>query len=195
MAQDDGTRRLSDGSSSPAARTIRCFVALQPDEAARERLDQLARRQHGRFPGARRVRRENLHLTLAFVGALEAGRARQVAAGLAAAPKAPFDWTLDAVGAFGGARVLWAGGSHEDLDQLAERVRRILDSLGVPYDRKAFVAHVTLLRKLPREAVREAVHPIEPPILWHAGAPVLLQSRTDAQGTRYLPVAAQPDNG
>ena len=59
------------GKEASLSRT-RCFVALQPDEAALDRLDRLAGEEHARFPSARRVRRENLHLTLAFIGAPEA---------------------------------------------------------------------------------------------------------------------------
>jgi 2'-5' RNA ligase len=169
---------------------IRCFVALQPDEAARDRLDRLAEAQQSLFPRARRMRRENLHLTLAFIGALDSEAARRVVARLAAEPIEPFDWTLDAVGTFGGARVLWAGGSDARLQALAQRARRLLDELGIGYDRKPFVAHVTLLRNVPRAAATAAALAIEPPILWHAVAPVLLQSTTSADGTRYTPVAA-----
>jgi 2'-5' RNA ligase len=174
--------------------SIRCFVALQPDEAARERLDRLAREEHARFPSARRMRRENLHLTLAFVGTLDALRARQLASALAAEPAAPFDWTLDAVGAFAAARVLWAGGADPRLDALAARVRALLEALDVRFDRRPFVAHVTLLREVPREAARNAARAIEPPLPWHAGTPVLLESRTDPGGVRYLPVVAQGRN-
>lgn len=194
MAQDGGARRLKPGTPKSAA-AIRCFAALQPDEAARSRLDELAREQHDRFPSARRIRAANLHLTLAFIGALEAERARQVAATLAAASFAPFAWKLDAVGSFGRARVLWAGGSDDRLDAMATQVRRLLDELRVPYDRKPFVAHVTLLRKLPRAATHEAARALEPPIGWQAGAPVLLESRSDAEGTRYVPVHVRGSNG
>jgi 2'-5' RNA ligase len=195
MGRREHTRGLKQAAAPPRhaapesrAATIRCFVALQPDEAARERLDVIAGEWQARLPGARRMRRDNLHLTLAFIGALEADRAGEVAAHLAALPQAPFDWTVDAVGAFGGARVLWAGGSDPRLDALAARVRALLDELGVRFDRKPFVAHVTLLRKLPREAAREAGGAIEPPLRWQAGAAVLLESRSGAEGTRYVPV-------
>jgi 2'-5' RNA ligase len=174
--------------------TVRCFVALQPDEAALARLDQLAGEEQARFPSARRMRRDNLHLTMAFIGALEADRARELAEALAAQAPLPFDWSLDSVGAFAGARVLWVGGSDAQLDALAARSRRLLDDLGVHFDRKPFVAHVTLLRDLPRAAAGEAARRIEPPIRWHAGPPVLLESRTDASGVRYLPVAARDGN-
>lgn len=190
-----GQGRFGEGGLNPAqpaaARaTIRCFVALQPDEAARVHLDDLARTEHGRHPQARRMRRDNLHLTLAFIGTLDAAAAREVAARLAAETIEPFDWRLDEVGAFDGARVLWAGGTHERLEGLAARSRALLDTLGVRFDRKRFVAHVTLLRNLPRAAARTAAHRIEPPIAWRVTLPALLQSTTGAHGTRYTPVCA-----
>lgn len=194
MAQDRGERSLKSGEPTSAT-TVRCFVALLPDDAARSRLEQLAHEQQGRFPSARHMRAQNLHLTLAFIGALEAERARQVAAALVSASFAPFEWTLDAVGSFGRARVLWAGGSDASLDAMAAQARRLLDELGVPYDRRPFVAHVTLLRKLPRAATHDTALRIEPPIRWRAGAPVLLESRSDAEGTRYVPVAVRGSNG
>jgi len=187
--------RAQEPARGSALAAIRCFVALQPDDAAFDRLDRLAREQQARFPAARRMRRENLHLTLAFIGALDADRARQVAATLAAERTAPFDWSLDSVGAFAAARVLWVGGNDARLDALAAQSRRLLDDLGVPFDRKPFVAHVTLLRNVPREAARDATGRLEPPIAWHAGAPVLLESRAGADGIRYLPVVVQPGNG
>jgi len=188
-------RRNRQAVGDAAAPALRCFVALQPDQAALERLDRLADEQHARFPMARRMRRENLHLTLAFIGALQAERARQVAARLAIEEPSPFDWSLDELGAFAGARVLWVGGAEAQLEALATRSRRLLDELGVRFDRKPFVAHVTLLRNLPREAAGDAARRLEPPILWRAAAPVLLQSTTDADGLRYLPVTLQAGNG
>ena len=193
MAQGEaGARRLSAGKPATGEKgtTIRCFVALQPDAAARDRLDRLAHAQHSLFPHARRMRRDNLHLTVAFIGALDEAIARHVAQQLARQTVETFDWTLGDIGVFERARVLWVGGTDRRLDALAVRVRQLLDALDVRYDRKPFVAHVTLLRKLPRGAARSAARHIEPPILWRVAAPVLLQSRTDSDGTRYTPVAA-----
>ena len=177
-----------------APSTIRCFVALQPDPPALDRLEQVVREQHARFPSARRMRRENLHLTLAVIGALQAGRARQVAATLAGQTPPSFDWALDSLGAFAGARVLWAGSNDGQLEALAARARALLDDLGVRFDRKPFVAHVTLLRDLPRGAADDAARRIEPPIVWRAQAPLLLESRTESGGVRYLPVAPRGSN-
>lgn len=186
-----GARSLSRNTPAVAEThtTLRCFVALQPDAAACDRLDELARAQHSLFPHARRMRRDNLHLTVAFIGALDAALARRVAQQLATQTVEPFDWALADVGVFERARVLWVGGADRRLDALAARVRQLLDAVDVGYDGKPFVAHVTLLRKLSRAATRSAALSIEPPIAWRVAAPVLLQSTTDRDGTRYTPVA------
>jgi 2'-5' RNA ligase len=197
-----GQQSLRAGGLSAAAprqagirSTIRCFVALLPDEAARDRLDQLAQQQQARFAAARRMRRENFHLTLAFIGALETAVARRVAARLATETFEAFDWALDALGAFGRARVLWAGGVDARLEALACRARGLLETLDVPHDRKPFVAHVTLLRKLPRVTAGPVTTPIAPPILWQVSPPVLLQSTTDRHGARYTPLPARGEHG
>jgi 2'-5' RNA ligase len=156
---------------------MRCFVALWPDDAARERLAAIARERQRRYPRARAMRAENLHLTLAFIGELEEARAAKVAAALDALAFDSFAWTLDAVGAFERARVMWAAGPDcAPLAVLAQRVRLLLDELRVPYDRKAFIAHVTLLRDLTRDDARRAAAPIAPPVVWRADRPQLLQS-------------------
>lgn len=170
---------------------MRCFVALWPDEAARARLAAVVREQQRRFPQARAMPAENLHLTLAFIGELDAARAAKLAAALDALPIESFAWTLDAVGAFERARVLWAAGPPcAPLADLAQRVRTLLDTQRVPYDRKPFVAHVTLLRDLAPADARRAAAAIAPPIVLRAGRPLLMQSVQQHGRQLYERVAA-----
>ena len=136
------------------------------------------------------MRRDNLHLTLVFIGTLPLARANRLAAELARVPAEDFDWSVDQIGAFAAAGVLWAGGESVPLRQLAVRVRQLLDELAIAYDRRPFAPHVTLLRQLPRQAATKAAAPILPPIRWRAGAPRLLQSTSDVHGIRYREVAA-----
>lgn len=165
---------------------MRCFVALWPDDATRERLAAVAREQQRRFPRARAMRADNLHLTLAFIGELDEARAAKVAAALEALSFDSFGWTLDAVGAFERARVLWAAGPDcAPLAALAQRARALLDELRVRYDRKPFVAHVTLLRDLTRDEARRAAALIAPPVAWRADRPQLLQSVQREGRLRY----------
>lgn len=183
----------------PALETaLRCFVALLPDEATRTRLDALGAELQRSLPGTRRVAAVNLHLTLVFIGALPTSQASQLAAALARTPAAPqFDWALDQVGAFGGARVVFAGSAPDRvplrLMALAEAVRGELDGLGISsYDRKPFVPHVTLLRNVARADAAHLACSIEPPVHWRASAPRLMQSRRTSDGLRYLPIEATP---
>ena len=176
------------------AGALRCFVALLPDADARDRLDRLGAAMHGSCLGSRRVRADNLHLTLAFIGAIPAARAQAVAVALAAEPAQPFDFTLDAIDAFAGARVLFAGcaqppASDSPLARCAAQVRAQLTALDVAFDRKPFVPHVTLLRNLARSDAPRLRSDITPPIRWRASTPRLMQSRQTPDGLRYLPIA------
>jgi 2'-5' RNA ligase len=167
---------------------MRCFAALWPDDATRDRLDALARHWHTRFPRARRMRRANLHLTLAFIGDVQPAVAHLIAARLSGEAWPEGSWSVDRIGVFDKVRVLWAG-SEADLllDSLAGRARALLDNARVHYDRKAFAPHVTLLRNLPREACG-ASDTLSEPICWRIAAPALLQSTATVDGVQYTPV-------
>ena len=172
----------------PNAR-LRCFVACWPDETTRYRLDRIAQDVVGRTPGARRVRAENLHLTLAFIGELPQPKARESADAVRDLAVEPFDWRIDHTGRFERAHVLWAGGPPEPrLEQLAERVRSQLRALQIRFETKQFAAHVTLLRDLPSRPPAGPVDAIEP-FVWPVRSAVLLVSTRDAQGaTCYRPL-------
>jgi RNA 2',3'-cyclic 3'-phosphodiesterase len=172
---------------------MRCFVACCPDDATRARLERITGAVIGRYPGARRVRADNLHLTLAFIGELALPAARAAALAVGAIQSEPFPWCIDRVGRFDRARVLWAGGADEPrLTDLAERVRSCLQTLRIRFDAKPFAAHVTLLRDLPsrRHDGGDAVEAIDP-FAWPIRTAQMMVSERDAQGsTRYRELGA-----
>ena len=87
---------------------------------------------------------ENLHLTLAFIG--EYPDPEDVLAALADIEFRPFTITLDRCGAFGD--LWWAGlAPSPALDAVVRRVRRALAENGIPFDRKRFSPHITLVRR------------------------------------------------
>ena len=90
------------------------------------------------------------------------------------------------IGFFARPRVLWAGGALSDeLAAIAASARGLLDRLGVGYDRKPFVPHVTLLRDVKRfDGPRE----IAPPIAWPIREVALFRSGRDETGARYVRV-------
>ena len=100
---------------------------------------------------------ENLHLTLAFLG--DYPEAGPVLEALSAVTFIPFELTLDGMGCFGD---LWWAGIKESLPlaAVARRVRRALAEKDIPFDRKRFSPHITLIRKASRDAVGIRVEPV-----------------------------------
>lgn len=96
---------------------------------------------------------DNVHLTLKFLGGVEAGRLDAVAASLttALAGVPAFDLTVHGLGAFPSrmrARVVWAGVGEgaPAAGAIAARVDAALAGLGFAPELRAFAAHVTLGR-------------------------------------------------
>lgn len=100
----------------------RVFLALWPDQATREMLNNEAKRLNG--PG-RSVPRAHLHLTLAFAGTISATQADCIAQEIGTLEQEAFPLTLDRLGHFERARVSWIGPSEAPaaLDTLAARAR------------------------------------------------------------------------
>ena len=88
---------------------------------------------------------KNLHLTLAFIG--EYDRPKTVMDALKSVDFTPFELTLkDGVGHFG--NLYWAGMEKSpQLMSLSTSVRQALEEYRIPFDRKPFNPHITLLRK------------------------------------------------
>ena len=87
---------------------------------------------------------ENMHLTLAFIG--EYPDADRVLDVLSTISFTPFDITLEGIGCFGD---LWWVGLKESfpLMSVVRRIRRALAESEIPFDRKRFSPHITLIRK------------------------------------------------
>ena len=125
---------------------MRLFFALWPDPALQLRLADWARRAAG---AGRPTRRENLHLTLAFLGTAEAALL-PVVSGIARALRfSPLVLTLDRVGYWKHNRIIWCGAKSDPqaLTQLVADLRAGLAQGGIRFDPKPFVSHLTLVRK------------------------------------------------
>jgi RNA 2',3'-cyclic 3'-phosphodiesterase len=178
------------GSGADARKQQRVFIALWPTSTVRGRLGEVAGDLAHRATRARPVAPANFHLTLAFIGALDADRATELARRLDRLRSSAFEWELDHVGHFDRARVLWASGPESvSLLALAATVRSELDALGIAYDSKPFSPHVTLLRNVVRWPGQTL--PIEPPIVWPCERATLVRSEQGANGVTYMPDIAQ----
>jgi 2'-5' RNA ligase len=160
----------------------RLFLALWPDEAVRDRIATLATTL--RVRGGRPVPPENWHITLAFLGGVDAKTRLSVerAAGTVRVPA--FDLSLDRLGFWarpGG--VLWLGASDPPaaLLALAAEVLDRASGSGVAPDRRAFHPHLTLMRRVERAAHLDPPAPIR----WPIAGFVLCESATEPRGARY----------
>lgn len=130
----------------------------------------------------------NLHMTVAFIGELEPARAATLAQECDDLAAEPCDWTIDMLGSFPRARVVWAGGTvTPELATCAARARARLDHCGIPFDRKAFVPHVTLFRNVRRF---DGTGPLAAPVPWRSAHVALYAAARDAGGPVYRRVAA-----
>lgn len=172
------------------AHRARVFFALWPGAALAQGLHRLAREAHGRF-GGRVMRRETLHLTLAFIGTIERTRiADLVAAGdRVRAPR--IELSIDTLGQWQKKHIVWAGPGEPGaaLVSLVESLRAELEAAGVTLERRPFVPHVTLLRNADCDTGRNA---LARPLKWQADGFVLVESKLQATGAGYEVLARWP---
>jgi RNA 2',3'-cyclic 3'-phosphodiesterase len=169
--------------------TRRVFFALWPDAGLRASLAQAARRMHHVLHG-RRIRDENLHLTLAFIGAVDAKNLPRLLAPPAGVFTPAFPFTLDDWGCWARNGIGWAAPSHIPavLLDLAGNLEGWLRDGGFELERRPFMPHVTLVRDAQCMPLPESLTPIE----WRVREFVLMQSQLLPGGARYEILHAWP---
>jgi 2'-5' RNA ligase len=124
---------------------MRLFVALP---IPRNVADDIMLVQGG-VPGARWQSREQLHLTLRFIGEVDGRDAAMLDDALAGIEAPAFDLQLHSVGQFGNRQphALWAGvRNSKALEHLQRKVDNAIRRVGQPQDAHKFMPHVTLAR-------------------------------------------------
>jgi len=134
---------------------MRLFVAIDLPETVQERLAGLS----CGLPGARRVPPEQLHLTLRFIGEVDAALMQDIHHALSEVTVVPFFLQLAGVGFFPPRKqpqLIWAGvEKNEQLVRLRNRIEYRLVRLGLEPERRKFFPHITLarLRRTPSSRV------------------------------------------
>ena len=131
--------------------------------------------------GGRPVAEANLHLTLAFLGEVEAAEPVRTAAAMVV--QTEFEFSLDRYGYFAPARSVWIGPQRlpAALMELQAQLWDQLAAAGFPRESKPFRPHVTLARKSPAP---RAIAPPQP-LVWRVKEFALIQSETAPTGARY----------
>ena len=167
----------------------RLFFACWPDPPTRAAMA-AASREPLRGSACRAVPPDGLHVTLAFLGAVdEASRlaAQAVAAGIAAAP---FELCFDRIEHWRKAQVLAAvpAATPEAARQLAGQLGAALARAGFQLEARPWRPHVTLARKLVRHAGGSPFVPVR----WPVSGLALVESLARPGGVRYEVIGPWP---
>ncbi len=133
--------------------TIRTFVAADLPNSHRDPVARCIEKLRRTGADVKWAEPENLHLTLRFLGEIDAARVARADAALraVAAASSAFEARLSGLGCFPNARaprVIWLGfdAGREALTGLAGAVERELAQAGFPAADKPFAPHLTLGR-------------------------------------------------
>jgi RNA 2',3'-cyclic 3'-phosphodiesterase len=140
--------------------------------------------------GGRCMRRDGLHVTLEFIGAVSPVQLDRLHDAAATVRVAPFAVVLDRLGWWPHNAIFWAG-----CEEMPSRQSRLLAALsqallvaGFLPDSRQHVPHVTLLR----QARCKELPPLEAPIRWQVDDFTLVESFLQPSGARYRVLARWP---
>lgn len=189
-------------------RSLRVFCAVELPDDVRERAAAHLSRLREAFNASSSPplkisweRAEKLHLTLKFLGELEAERVAALsrAATRAAESVGTFTVTLAEAGAFpvsGNPRVLWLGLRDETnrLAALYERLEEECARENFPREARPFHPHITIARiRIPNASARHlaALHRATEfePATFNVNEFVVMQSQLGTGGSRYTPLS------
>lgn len=205
MSADETGRAETQAGSRGAASggsLLRVFCAVELPDEVRGAAAAHAARLRRDFPEARAswARTETLHITLKFLGEVEAARVAVIsgAAGAAAEGFGQFSLTVGEAGTFpprGAARVLWLGVRDESggLARLQRRLEEGCEAAGFQREPRAFKPHLTLARlRAPKDAhALSEAHRRSTfgPHAFSVSELVVMRSELGPGGSRYTPLS------
>ncbi|MCK0769312.1 RNA 2',3'-cyclic phosphodiesterase [Chromohalobacter canadensis] len=169
----------------------RLFFALWPDDASRRALAAEAERlapHCGGYP----LPAENMHITLAFLGNVDASRLEALVDLTRAWPALQGEWALDRLGHFPKPRIVWAGSQAPSAALLAldTELWQALSHHGFTAPQREFTPHVSLVRQADRAAPESR---LSTPLLWRFDHLAMVESQLGDGGSRYRTLACNHD--
>lgn len=162
----------------------RIFLALWPDETVRSRLaavlDSLKTTVAGKW-----VKRDNLHMTLAFLGDVDEERLPEIGRIAAGTAGSGLTLVLDRAEFWprNGIVCLAASQTPPVLKDLAEGLAHRLGEAGFAIETRPYRAHLTLARKGRSDRTLIA---LPEPVVWRVDSFSLVESRLSPEGSAYI---------
>jgi RNA 2',3'-cyclic 3'-phosphodiesterase len=191
---------------------MRLFIALEIDEAIRERIARFAEGVRNFAPDARWVKGDSLHVTLKFIGEQPDDKVEAIKSGLTTVGATTSEIRFRGYGFFPtpkSARVFWVGMEcGPELSALAAAIDRKMSSLDIPKEDRKFSPHLTLARtaagsgaprRLRNDAPNRAFQHLQAKLADLSSVPefgtmiphefFLYQSQLSPKGSRYTKLA------
>lgn len=166
--------------------TRRLFFGLWPDAVVRAAIIDRFSQMPQYALQATAMQPENLHLTLHFIGNVDAAMTACVQDAAQAVRGTAFDLRLDRVGYFAQAKIFWMGCTRtpSDLLNVHQQLADALLPCGYQAESQPFTPHVSLLRKVQQPGVMSAFKSIH----WPVKSFALIESLPSSTGVIYRPV-------
>lgn len=180
---------------------MRLFFAIPLPDPALDAVAEALRPLRGAGPGVGWVKRANLHLTLRFLGEVDAARADEVGDAVAPWVRRLFFSPVRLVGggAFPDARrpkVVWIG-AEASLGPLVGAIESCMVNLGFTPEARPFVPHLTVGRVRDGRADRlvDALRELGEVATFTPDQVVLYESQPRPEGVRYVPLRILSHHG
>jgi len=159
----------------------RLFFALWPSADVRKQIVACAKQLP--VHKARAVANTNLHITLAFIGAVDKDKVDHYINAAASVKAKAFHLKLNQAGCFSRAKVLWLGCDQVEpaLQDLVSSLNHALLDCGYVAEDRPYTPHVTLARKFHCKQLPE----IDCEIDWNVDSFALVESLSVVGGVEY----------
>jgi 2'-5' RNA ligase len=187
---DHPARPLTQKNGKSTNNALRLFFAIWPDrEAQQEMAESVQQIGLESLCGGRKTRVENIHLTLVFIGEVDADR---VEALLQAASQAEmlgvprFDLVFDSLRYWRHNQIVYAsvGNVPQELMHLVNGLQLAVSCAGFALEDRPYAPHVTLVKRASCRALPE----LPRPLVWPVKEWVLVKSEQTSGGSVYSPV-------
>lgn len=163
---------------------MRLFIAINFDNKIINELTEFQAQLKKQGVKGNYSKAENLHLTLAFIG--EYNNPDEILDIIEQVEFEPFTLSLEGVGRFND--IFWIGiKDNEHLKSYVKRLRNELSKNNIPFDRKKFKPHITLIR---RTEYKETRIPVDhsPQCTIKVDSVTLMKSERGKHGMIYTPL-------
>lgn len=171
---------------------MRLFAAIKPDSKTLAALALMQEQMKKQGVYGNYTPLSNIHITLSFIG--EYGKPEKVLDAMKSVSFCPFELSLNGTGNFGD---LYFAKMHvsDNLISYVKELRTAFDSAEIPYDKKKFTPHITLLRRGSKPPVMQNI--TVKPVTMTADRVYLMRSDRGCAGMIYTPLgyaAAETDD-